>query len=509
VPQLQGLLEGSALAPLIETVPLLPVPLDRVPRLVEGPAMVAGLTVEKGLAEQIMRDVESPEALALLAYTLSLLYARCKDHKLTLAAYLALGDAHRKLNPVQNSIRLAADQAIAGIKPSKEELAALRDAFVPHLVRLRLDDAKRVRQPARRADLPRDAERPLRTLIEARLLSARTDDNAATEGERLGEAVVEVTHEALFEAWPTLRAWLDEEQNFLADLARLKDAHETWEKASERDKPQTLLGGLLLSRARDWLVKYPRRFLGRSTEPLRNFIVLSHKTARRRKLRAQALVGGLVVTVAAVLATWRYEQTLAHIYDQTVVPAKQHFYWFMDLRRHVLTTQAERALRPDDPPFKECTKCPEMVVVPAEEFTMGSPDGEKGHRPDEGPQHKVVFRNRFAVAKFELTREEWDACIDYGDCDRAVPPGYVRTGGNDGLGPGRYPAIEVSWNDAKTYVAWLSRITGKSYRLLSEAEWEYAARARSQTAYPWGNEIGEANANMAAAASGTGSRPLP
>jgi hypothetical protein len=122
---LQGLLEGSVLAPLIETVPLLPIPLDRVPRLVEGPAMVAGLTVEKGLAEQIMHDVESPEALPLLAHTLSLLYERCKDHKrLTLAAYRALGDAGRKLNPVQNSVRLAADQAIAGIKPSKEELTA-------------------------------------------------------------------------------------------------------------------------------------------------------------------------------------------------------------------------------------------------------------------------------------------------------------------------------------------------------------------------------------------------
>jgi hypothetical protein len=250
---LQGLLERSTLAPLIETVPLLPVPLDRVPRLVEGPAIVAGLTVEKGLSEQIMRDVESPEALPLLAQTLSLLYAHCRDQKrLTLATYLALGDSSRKLNPVQNSVRLAADEAIAGIKPRREELAALRDAFVPHLVRLRLDDAKRVRQPARRADLPLEAERLLRALIEARLLSVRTEDHAATQGERMGQAVVEVAHEALFEAWPTLRNWLNEEQNFLADLARLKAAHETWEKASEREKPQTLVC-CLAAPATGWL----------------------------------------------------------------------------------------------------------------------------------------------------------------------------------------------------------------------------------------------------------------
>ena len=143
-------------------------PLDRVPRLIEGPAAVASLIVESGLAERVMRDVESPEALPLLAYTLGLLHRRCAhDKRLTLAAYLSLGDPARGLNPVQNSVRLAADQAIAGLSPSEAELAALRDAFVPHLVRLRLDDGRRVRQPAPFASLPREAERLIRALTEA------------------------------------------------------------------------------------------------------------------------------------------------------------------------------------------------------------------------------------------------------------------------------------------------------------------------------------------------------
>src|SRR5262249_11606408 len=133
---LQGLLEQSALAQLTETITLTPMPLERVPNLVEGPAKVASLAVDEGLAARIKDDVESPEALPLLAHMLALLYARCKDRKqLTLAAYLALGDAEHKLNPVQNAIRLAAHQAISGLKPepSHEELVALRDAFVPHL----------------------------------------------------------------------------------------------------------------------------------------------------------------------------------------------------------------------------------------------------------------------------------------------------------------------------------------------------------------------------------------
>ena len=248
---LEGLLEAVELARLTETYALMPMPLDRVPRLVEGPAQVAGLNVEKGLAEAIARDVESPEALPLLAHTLWLLFRRCSDDKkLSLAEYHSLGDPERHLNPIQNSVRLVADQAIGGLKPADAELAALRDAFVPHLVRVRLDDGKRVHQPARLAELPREALRVIRALVEARLLSTRATgetDGAAKDG---GEAVVEVTHEALFKAWPTLDQWLTEEHTFLSDIERIKSAHDIWTQAPDAQKARALLGGLLLSRAR-------------------------------------------------------------------------------------------------------------------------------------------------------------------------------------------------------------------------------------------------------------------
>jgi hypothetical protein len=120
---LQGLLETSALAPLMDTTPLLPMPLDRVPQLVGGPATVASLIVEKGLPERIMRDVENPEALPLLAYTLHLLHERSSDKRLTHNTYGALGDG--TLNPVQNAVRLGADEAIARLKPTEQEMAAM------------------------------------------------------------------------------------------------------------------------------------------------------------------------------------------------------------------------------------------------------------------------------------------------------------------------------------------------------------------------------------------------
>jgi len=160
------------------------------------------------------------------------------------------------------------------------------------------------------------------------------------------------------------------------------------------------------------------------------------------------------------------------------------------LRPKVLSPEAERALQPKQT-FKECANCPEMVVVPAGSFLMGSPESEEGHSGDEGPQHRVTFAKAFAVSKYEVTFDDWDACVALGGC------GYVP--GDEGWGRGARPVIQVSWDDVEQYVAWLSRQTGKPYRLLSEAEWEYAARAGSDTAYPWGDEIGKGNANSGCA----------
>jgi formylglycine-generating enzyme required for sulfatase activity len=118
---------------------------------------------------------------------------------------------------------------------------------------------------------------------------------------------------------------------------------------------------------------------------------------------------------------------------------------------------------------------------------MGSPPTEKDRFPDEGPPHPVTIAQPFAVAKFELTFAEWDTCVYYGDCDPRIS--------DNGWGRDRQPVTNVSWDDAQRYVEWLNRMTGKPYRLLTEAEWEYAARAGTQTAYPWGDEIGTGNAN--------------
>jgi tetratricopeptide (TPR) repeat protein len=300
---LEGLTEAAEMARTYETVALVPMPLARMPLLVEGPAAVAGLNVEKGLAEQIARDVESPEALPLLAHTLWLLYRRgLADKRLSLAEYTSLGDPQRGLNPIQNSVRLVADQALTGVQATQAELAALRDAFVPHLVRVRLDDGKRVRQPAPLAGLPSASRRLIAALTEARLLTTR-------------EGLVEATHEALFKAWPTLDQWLTEEHAFLTDLERIRGACDVWAQAPADQQAGALLHGLLLSRARDWLLKYPQRFVSADMEPLRAFIAASARAddaaaARSQRLRRRIFQGmaaaAVIFAAVAAIAGWQY-----------------------------------------------------------------------------------------------------------------------------------------------------------------------------------------------------------
>ncbi len=144
--------------------------------------------------------------------------------------------------------------------------------------------------------------------------------------------------------------------------------------------------------------------------------------------------------------------------------------------------------------FRDCPECPLMAMVPSGSFTMGSPREETG-RDDEGPRHAVRIDYLFAVGVYEVSFDEWDACANAGGCNRYVPD-------DEGWGRRNRPVINVSWEDAQSYVRWLSARTSHEYRLLSESEWEYVARAGTDTRYSWGNEIGLNRANC----SGCGSR---
>lgn len=131
--------------------------------------------------------------------------------------------------------------------------------------------------------------------------------------------------------------------------------------------------------------------------------------------------------------------------------------------------------------FSDCENCPVMKVLPGGAFMMGSAEDEPGHVAYEGPKHEVTV-STVAISETEVTHAQWQACVDDGGCGAYTP-------GDAGFGRDNRPAIYISWRDAQSYVKWLSAKTGKSYRLPTEAEWEYAARGGTQSAYWWGDRF--------------------
>jgi formylglycine-generating enzyme required for sulfatase activity len=413
-------------------------------------------------AEDSSRDVG---ALPLLSYLLDDMW-KSKDPK--------WDGVLRLPAPAIELGRVLVDRADAFIATHAGAEDALRRIFTLKLATVR-EDGEPTRRRAFRHEFSDDEWRLVSELADHpnRLIVTATTDAAATPvpdtardnanvAQAAGETTyAEVAHEAIFRRWNRLREWIAAEREFLAWRSGLEAARRVFAATPDRSKNDALLMGFALAQAKRWLTKR-REDLSAAD---REFIDQSAKVARARQLRLWALVGVLVAAMTAGVAGWLNQDWL-----------KERLYVWRNV--NVLTAAQEKALKPGDP-FHECTECPGMIVAPAGSFMMGSPDGQGGDQ--ERPQHSVTFARPFAVSKYELTFAEWDACATQGHCTTRVT--------DSGFGRGRQPVINVSWSEAKEYVAWLSKITGKTYRLLSDAEYEYAARAGTQTIYPWGNDI--------------------
>ena len=131
---------------------------------------------------------------------------------------------------------------------------------------------------------------------------------------------------------------------------------------------------------------------------------------------------------------------------------------------------------------RDCATCPIMITVPAGSFSMGSSTDD----PSEKPVHHVSIGAPFAIGKFEVTVDQWNACVAANACQKLTPESNANKAA---------PARDLSWDDAQQYVKWLSKSTGKPYRLPTEAEWEYADRGGTTTAYWWGDQMRKGNAN--------------
>ncbi|SEA90917.1 Tetratricopeptide repeat-containing protein, partial [Thiothrix caldifontis] len=252
-----------------------PLPLERVSDLIRGPAGVVGLTVENGLVTAVTRDAATADALPLLAFALRELYERFgADGDLTLDEYHRLGSEH--LNPLENAVQHKASEAIQPDRLGKAAQQALRDAFIPHLVRVN-DAGDYVRQAADWEALPAAAHPLLDKLTNARLLVQRSAN---------GIKRVEVAHEALLRHWQLLNGWLREEHDFLLGKQQLEHSLREWQHLPDAHKDKGLLQGIALERAREWL------FANRSglSADERAYIQHSHQAEERRQQRLEAML---------------------------------------------------------------------------------------------------------------------------------------------------------------------------------------------------------------------------
>jgi formylglycine-generating enzyme required for sulfatase activity len=415
------------------------------------------------IARRTAEESKDAGALPLLSYLLDDMWTQMVER----------GDGKLRLSAAAIELdRVLVGRADTFLAHHPESEESLR-----RLLTLRLADVREDGEPMKRRALRSEfSDKEWRLVSELADHPNRLLVTVTPEG---GETYAEVAHEAIFRRWQKLRDWIVAEREFLAWRSGLEAARRAWQAAPDRSKPDALLMGFALAQAQRWLA---RRHDG-LPDADREFIAQSSKAARRRARRVRALVGVLALGVVGGLVAWLNEAWLREQWRWFTVTRP---YMMAEVRPYVLAADAERALKPGDS-FRECAKdCPEMVVVPAGEFIMGSPPSEEDHSKHEEPQHKVLFAKLFAIAKFDVTFAEWDACVSVGGCRRTPDAGWGRD---------TRPVTNVDWDEAQQYVAWLSRMTGNAYRLLTEAEWEYAARAGTTTAYHWGDEIGKNNAN--------------
>ncbi len=467
-----------------------PMPHNAYREVIEGPAkrvVEAGgkLAIEPQLIDRLLDDIETgggKDALPLLAFTLEQLYLEYgRAGLLRLQDYEAFGGLKGTIDAAVKRAFARADKDPRIPQERAAREALLRRGLIPWLAGIDPDSKSPRRNIARRSDIPAEAIPLIDLLIEERLLSTDTVVEKDQAGKEVRTPTIEPTHEALLRQWGLLEGWLAEDFGLLATLEGVKRAARDWD-ANGRAEAWLVHQGQRLAEAQS-LDERPD-IVARLDATDRSYLAQCRKAeavAKGRKRRVQALIYALLVGI--ILG-------LIGVINQSYLVEQWHWWFterpYMLKEFRPLTAEAERALK-SLASFRECAKdCPEMIVVPAGTFMMGSPPNEPGRYTNEEPQHQVTIGKPFAVGKFTVSFDDWDACVKLGDCPEVSDSGW---------GHGRQPVINVSWDEAQHYVAWLSKMTGKNYRLLSESEWEYAARAGTTTAYYWGDTIGKNNAD--------------
>jgi formylglycine-generating enzyme required for sulfatase activity len=435
---------------------------------------VARLDLEPEMVEALVKGASGADALPLLAFTLQRLFLDyAPEQTLTKAHYDAMGGMEGSIDR-----KLAEAKAKAGTAGAD---ANLRRLIVPALATwdAAANAAKRL-VPNEKDVIAGDRAglAPLaNALVEARLLTR-------------GAGTLEVAHEALLRRQPIF-GWLEQQKDALKlrdDV--LREAKE-WADGGRHTESlvrrgERLQAALALATNEDF-----KSALAPAAEYLKACRKLE-RSARNRARWTQAAIYTLLLAVIGGLLARMYEGELRRLAYRATTFAG-HAADIARLKPGDAFQECAKTFSDDRQDGKQVSKyCPEMVVIPAGSYKMG---GERSSRI-------ITIKTPLAVSRFTITFDQWDACVAGGGCESNPRPNDQTWGRRS------RPVINVDWRDAQNYVAWLNRMIGTdSYRLLSEAEWEYAGRGVTSAQaphpnYPWGNNIGRGNANC----DGCGSR---
>jgi formylglycine-generating enzyme required for sulfatase activity/energy-coupling factor transporter ATP-binding protein EcfA2 len=462
--------------------------------IVRGPSKAAGLSWDadgnngERLDDALIKATAGRDALPLLQFTLEKLYeamvARLAANGVGLASagpedLVLRSEDYATLGGLAGAIRLVAEKAYS-------DLDSKAQACLPQLLRalLRRGDEGVIAEAAPEADIVKSE--PMRRLVNA-LLASRILVTRARARDGTQETVIGFAHEAVLRGWPAVAKCIEDNRAFYRIRHEVAEAEARWHDGGKRDD-RLIPSGQPLAEARSLV----RDFRAELPQSLIAYVEAS--SARDRAMRIGSRRWQAAVAVISIIAA------AGLIYAAISQAAYEKAYWHLladSVSPKVLTTAKERALTAGNA-FQECTDCPMMVVVPRGRFRMGASatdasqiDSKEfaenlkdhpGAYADELPVHEVTIASPFAVAKYDVTFAEWDTCYMLGGC--------AHYPSDETWGRGERPVIHVDWSDAKQYVAWLSKRTGKTYRLLTEAEWEYSARAGSGTAFNWGDQVG-------------------
>lgn len=415
---------------------------------IEKPAEMTNSGFEDGLVDSLLNDigVHNPSRLPLLSFVLHRLWEdpERRGGKMRLAAYGAMGG-------VVNALSNAADELYKSLGDQDKKTA---QRIMSQLVRVGdgFDDIRR-RLPI--SGLSAEASEVIKKLADKRLLLLTQDSEA-------GMGTAELAHEAVIRQWRLYKDWLYDDRQFATWRTQLEFARERREQLVKQR----------LGEARHWR-KVRSHML---TKAERDFI----DSNRRRDFFQKASIAVMILlplSLIAAFSTWvGTENLLTPKLAMKVLLVKAGVSFFLE---------------------------PDMVQIPPEDeaeelgrlsFMMGSTSADKDADIIEFPQHRVTIGKPFNLGRYGITIDEYLVFAYLIEREGGCPDKHkVETSSvlDENWGRGRRPAINISWRDAQCYAQWLSEKTGadKPYRLPTEAEWEFAARAGTQTRFWWGSDI--------------------